>query len=314
MSVLKSLVKTYRRRYKRWPSRLAEQPWFDQPNAMQLLEQRRKTESLPDEDFEHLRHWCEHGYVVTQGSVPEPDIDEMMADIERVWTAAEPIPGLSIDSLRVHPDDSLGVPHSKLVTLDQETRERLRRGQRWRIHGFYQYSASANRIRHNLSVQRLASLILGREGQPHYTINFTFGSSQDLHQDTSVFFVWPRNFLVGSWLACEDIHPDSGPLVYYPGSHKEPLFPAFDNYPQTNLKTCPKPMMAAYNEYVETVAKNYERKVFVARKGEIFLWHGMLIHGGSAIRNPELTRRSYVTHYIPQHYNVESQMEGPFNW
>lgn len=32
----------------------------------------------------------------------------------------------------------------------------------------------------------------------------------------------PLGFLVAAWIAFEDIHPDSGPLVYYPGSHQLP--------------------------------------------------------------------------------------------
>ena len=122
------------------------------------------------------------------------------------------------------------------------------------------------------------------------------------------------NYLVGAWLACEDIHPDSGPLVYYPVSHKEEFFPSFDNYPQTNLKTCKPDMIDEYYRYLEQVAHRYERKTFIAKKGELFLWHGMLIHGGDAIRNPELTRFSYVCHYIPPGFNKESEIEGPFNW
>jgi ectoine hydroxylase-related dioxygenase (phytanoyl-CoA dioxygenase family) len=35
--------------------------------------------------------------------------------------------------------------------------------------------------------------------------------------------------MIGVWIACEDIKEDSGPLVYCPRSHREPLFPEFDN-------------------------------------------------------------------------------------
>jgi ectoine hydroxylase-related dioxygenase (phytanoyl-CoA dioxygenase family) len=163
-----------------------------------------------------------------------------------------------------------------------------------------------------MEVARICSLILGCEARPSYSINFTFGSTQTLHQDTAVFCVWPMNYLVGAWLACEDIHPDSGPLVYYPGSHRENLFPDFDNYPQTNLKTTPR--MDDYNRYLDEVSRRYERKTFIARKGEWFLWHGMMIHGGAAINNKTLTRRSYVCHYIPPGMNKEAEIVGPFNW
>jgi hypothetical protein len=40
----------------------------------------------------------------------------------------------------------------------------------------------------------------------------------------------------------------------------------------------------------------------------------MLLHGGEPIRKPELTRRSFVTHYIPEGIDVASQVTGPTNW
>jgi phytanoyl-CoA hydroxylase len=299
---------------KQWKSNPAEQPWFDQPNALELLEQRRKSESLKDREFEDLRHWVNNGYVVKQSVVPNDDIEGMLSDLDQVWTTTKPIEDLVIEDLRLRPEDPPGVRHTALVTLDQPEREQLKRQHHWRIHAFFQHSPSTGRIFRNKELIRLCSLILGRPADPWYTINFNFGSLQSLHQDTAVFFVSPRNYLVGAWLACEDVHPDSGPLVYYPGSHKETLFPRFDNYPQTNLKTCPREMIDQYNAHLDDVSCRYERKTFIAKRGEVFLWHGMMIHGGDAIQNPELTRRSYVCHYIPPGLNKESEMVGPFNW
>ena len=157
-----------------------------------------------------------------------------------------------------------------------------------------------------------SSLILGREANPFYSFNFTVGSTPKIYQDTAVFFVFPRNYLVGDWLACEDIHPDSGPLVYYSGSHKEELFASFDNYPQTNVKTCKKP--DEYDRYLDRISERYERKTFIAKKGEVFFWHGLLIHGGDAIRNPALTRLLMCAIYVPPAFNKDHEVEGPFNW
>ena len=314
MRAIRDLFKSKPVRGKRWENDPSKQPWFDQPNAIRILENRRKNEGLADRDFEDLRHWANYGYVVTQDIVPMVDVEGMLNDLDDVWTTTKPIDKLVIDDLRLRPEDPVGFPHDKLVLLDQPTKDRLKREQHWRIHAFCLYSESTRRIFQNAGLIRLCSLILGRQADPLYTINFTFGSTQSLHQDTAVFFIHPMNYIIGAWLACEDIHPDSGPLVYYPGSHKEQLFPRFDNYPQTNLKTCERPMIDEYYRYLDNVAARYERKTFIAKKGDVFLWHGMLIHGGDAIRNPELTRRSYVCHYIPPGLSKESEMAGPFNW
>jgi hypothetical protein len=311
---LRDFFKPRSKSVKRWENDPKKRPWFDHPDALSTLERRRKHEGLSDGDFEALRHWVDHGYIVTRDLVPVSDVDGMLKDLDDVWTTSTPIEGLIIDNLRLRSEDPPGLPHSKLVTVDQATKEKVKRESNWRIHEFISYSESARRIFQNAKLARLCSLILGGEARPSYTINFTFGSSQDLHQDTAVFSISPMNHIVGAWLACEDIHPDSGPLVFYPGSHKESLFPGFDNYPQTTLKTCPKEMMGEYYRHLENVARRYERKTFIAKKGEWFLWHGMIIHGGDKIQNRELTRRSYVCHYIPPGMNKELEIHGPFNW
>src|SRR5262245_53146164 len=224
---LKNFFKPRPQRGKRWKNSPADRPWFDQPSALKLLERRRKAESLSDKDFEALRHWTDHGYIVCRDLVPVEVVDGMLSDLDNVWTTTTPIEKLVIDDLRLRPEDPPGVQHSKLVTVDQPTKEKLKRENRWRIHEFISHSESEMRIFQSAEVMLLCSLILGREAKPSYTINFTFGSTQNLHQDTAVFAISPMNNIVGAWLACENIHPDSGPLVYYPGSHKENLFSGF---------------------------------------------------------------------------------------
>ena len=83
------------------------------------------------------------------------------------------------------------------------------------------------------------SFLFDRPALPHFSLTFSKGSMQALHQDTCVFHTWPFNALIGVWIALEDITVESGPLVYYPGSHREPLFSEFDNYPQTQRRTAP---------------------------------------------------------------------------
>jgi ectoine hydroxylase-related dioxygenase (phytanoyl-CoA dioxygenase family) len=62
------------------------------------------------------------------------------------------------------------------------------------------------------------------------------------------------------------------------------------------------------------VSERYERKVFLAKKGEVLLWRAMIIHGGSELANPKRTRRSFVIHYVPPGMDVSEQIVGPFNW
>ncbi|MBI3735246.1 phytanoyl-CoA dioxygenase family protein, partial [Candidatus Sumerlaeota bacterium] len=261
-----------------------------------------------------LEKWVKDGYCTISGIVSLSDIDGMMREIDEIWTSEKPIPNLHILGAQLDPGDPASLPHDQLIRLDPEKKKKLRDASPWRIHNFHLLSDYARRIHDNAELIRLNSLIFGRDAVPRATINFMYGSRQHLHQDMTVFFVHPQNFLIGAWLACEDISPESGPLVYYPGSHKEPMFEKFDNYPQTSLKTCSPEVRRDYEAYLEATAQKYERKQFLARKGDVLLWHGMLIHGGDTVRNPALTRRSYVCHYIPDGMERDKEIAGPFNW
>ena len=80
------------------------------------------------------------------------------------------------------------------------------------------------------------------------------------------------------------------------------------------MRTANKEVTQAYEEWIYDLAKKYEKKTFLAKKGDILLWHGMLIHGGDQVNRPELTRKSYVCHYIADGMNKYQEIEGPFNW
>ena len=140
------------------------------------------------------------------------------------------------------------------------------------------------------------------------------GSEQALHQDMAVFHIYPHNYLMGAWIACEDIAPESGPLVFYPGSHRAPFFPGFTDYPQTNLRTADDPMTRAYQDYVDGIARRFERREFWARKGQVLFWHGMLIHGGAAVARRGVSRKSMLLHYSVRGADVAREVQGPFNW
>jgi hypothetical protein len=126
---------------------------------------------------------------------------------------------------------------------------------------------------------------------PFQTLNFPRGSQQNTHSDTFHFNTAPVGFMCGVWIALEDIHPDSGPLQYFPGSQKLPVFSAADlDGPYS---------MAAYEAFIaRTIEKSgHKREVALIRRGQAFIWAANLFHGGSRHSDPARTRLSQVTHY-----------------
>ncbi len=131
-----------------------------------------------------------------------------------------------------------------------------------------------------------------RRAFPFQTLNFPKGSQQRTHSDTFHFNSKPGGFMCGVWVALEDIHPDSGPLQYYPGSQKLPVFTTAD-------VSKPYSAMKDYEDFIEkTVQKaGLKRETAPIRRGQAFIWAANLFHGGSPQANPDLTRLSQVTHY-----------------
>jgi ectoine hydroxylase-related dioxygenase (phytanoyl-CoA dioxygenase family) len=100
--------------------------------------------------------------------------------------------------------------------------------------------------------------------------------------------------LVVTSVCLEDVHPDAGPLTYYPGSHEIPPY----RFSNGRIAAVPQEMDAATEYALTQVAeRSLTAEEFHGHKGDVFIWHEQLYHGGRPIKDPSLTRKSLVTHY-----------------
>jgi ectoine hydroxylase-related dioxygenase (phytanoyl-CoA dioxygenase family) len=163
----------------------------------------------------------------------------------------------------------------------------------------YKHSSAINNMMRDKRLIDLLSFILGKEVVPFQTLNFIKGSGQRAHSDSIHMTTYPLGYLIAAWIALEDIHPESGPLFYYPGSHSLPylLNDDFENYSTRFLLGNKK--YADYEDVIEDILKysSFEKKIFLPKKGDVLIWHANLIHGGMPVINPSLTRKSMVIHY-----------------
>lgn len=292
-----------------------ERPWTDEEGALERIAAGRRKGSFDSELAGQLESWVRDGYVVVDGAIESGDLDEFSAGLDGLWSAALPRPGLKLYDLRESVEGPVRtLTHAQVLALPAAERQRMREASAWRTHGFHRYNLAGLRIYRNRRLRRLASAIFGCAARPFASISFLYGSRQALHQDMAVFHIYPHNFLIGAWVACEDIDPSSGPLVFLPGSHRAPPFPGFTDYPQTNLRTVDAERNAEYYRYIEGLAARYPRREFLAKRGQVLLWHGMLVHGGAPVTEPSRTRRSFVVHYHARHADRANQVLGPFNW
>jgi hypothetical protein len=173
------------------------------------------------------------------------------------------------------------------------------RAESLRLQDGWKECAAVRRLALNPRILDLLRCVYGRDPFAFQTLNFATGSEQAIHSDAVHFHSEPHGFMCGVWIPLADVSSDSGPLVYYPGSHRLPyrtaaslgLTPeqvAHEPHPQRFFEP-------AWQEDVERLC--LEAKLFLPPRGQVLIWHANLLHGGSAILNRQARRWSQVVHY-----------------
>ena len=124
---------------------------------------------------------------------------------------------------------------------------------------------------------------------------FLVGSEQDMHSD--MFYMSPvtANQMLASWIAIDDVTEECGPLFYVPGSHKLAPHRFSDGSVKAIFSEVPD-AVAATQKRMDDLGLRRER--FLAKGGDVLIWHSQLVHGGDAIRDRSAKRTAIVTHYF----------------
>ena len=259
-------------------------PWTDRHDFEHRLQVQRDIGQLDETEAELLRGWHRDGYIVLPKKMYGDLIDQLLDDYERFWR--ERPPGLTMLVQGMGPTKFPEVP----------SREELPH-RHYRVQDIQDESEAARRMILHPRIVRTLRLIFHQTPVAMQSLFFEYGSEQRIHQDFPYVSAQHVSHLVGCWMACEDVGDDNGPLFYVPGSHRLPKFDwggrslVFDNEDESKVDQ--------FSDHLEAEAEKagLERKVFHAQRGDVFLWHGALAHGGSPVNDPDATRRSLVVHY-----------------
>jgi phytanoyl-CoA dioxygenase PhyH len=252
-------------------------PWLDRADAEEQIEAGLRDGRLSAAEAEACRHWAENGYVLFERLI-DPDL------VERAWAAVEQ-----------------ALADGSITELDEKAGpEDPFPGRVLNAHVLLPEVAAV--LRHP-AILRWLQVLIGREPLPFQTIAFSKGSEQGEHGDSIHMTTHPLGYLVASWTACEDISPDSGPLIYYPGSHKLPYVLSHDvgiGPGEFKAGGYLPTYTAKYEPYMKELVRRNDLKpeLFEPRKGDVFFWHANLIHGGSPRKHLCLSRKSIVSHYF----------------
>jgi hypothetical protein len=261
--------------------------WIDREDAVARIAARHATGELADADAAALTHFADQGYVVLRPAAAVALADELVAGIDRLW--------------RERPHDlayAYDGPARRFSRADP-ARERRPRS---RIHDPHSHLDAARALYLDAELHRWIGLVLGEAPVAIQSLLFEFGSEQTIHRDPVVVPTGAPGHMVAAWMALEDISPDSGALVYVPGSHRLPYFefaPGEWQFDGSRMGGAEVEAALAFH-----AAQMRERGLaltrFTPKKGEVLLWHASLIHGGAPVTAPGSTRKSFVVHYSTQ--------------
>jgi hypothetical protein len=249
---------------------------------------------LTESEADQCRYWVDKGYIILKGAIDD-------ATLDRVWAAYEEAGSKGVIAIPPEPiSDEDRYPGR---TLDPHLK----------------VDAFCEILRHE-KLLHWTRLLMEREPKPFQTIAGHKGSQQGAHSDSIHMTTYPIGYLTAAWVAFEDIHPDCGPLEYYPGSHRLPYLFADDV--GISAEDFRSRGYAGYHERYEPrirelVKENHiEAHYFTAKKGDVLIWHANLIHGGSPRRNVQLSRHAVVCHYFVEgafaYHDLSAMESRPF--
>ena len=260
-------------------------PWLDRPDAMVEIDSKVVTGDMSVEDADTYRRWIEDGYYIARNLFSE-------AEIDNAWQAYENAVLTGVIKLDQEPagegDNLPGRnlnPHKKVAELKA-----------LQCHG---------------KLLDITDRLLGRKTVPFQTIMGHKGSNQAAHSDAIHMTTYTLGYLIAAWIAMEDLHPDSGPLEFYPGSHRRLPY-LLSNEAGIKLRGFKANYHKQYEPMIQRQIeeKKLHSKTFVAKKGDVLFWHSNLLHGGKIRSDLSKSRKALVCHYFAEKVFTYHDLSG----
>ncbi|MBI1781117.1 MAG: phytanoyl-CoA dioxygenase family protein [Sphingobacteriales bacterium] len=238
--------------------------WLDVNDSLIVAPQKASFNSFDAATQEQIKNWSKDGYLILEKLFDEATCDTIDKEVERLVKSG-----------------AVQYTHDNKVMFANKLSQPIKEAT------------------HHPVLNSLLGFLLDKEVVPFQTLNFNYGSGQKAHSDSIHMTTYPLGYLIAAWIALEDIHPDSGPLFYYPGSHKLPYLLNDDFGNISNQFSLGNKSYADYEEVTQDIIEKekLQSKIFLPKKGDVLVWHANLIHGGMPVVNPSLTRKSMVIHF-----------------
>lgn len=257
--------------------------WIDRLDFPERLRARVSKGSLSPDLAEAIQQFERDGYHILRGAASDADIDRFESALSGAFRDGH-------DTLIAQDKHATRLP--VVAGMD-------RRGIRV-VDSFVPLPAALDLF----ASPRLATFMTAIfEDRPllFQSLSFDLGSEQGLHQDTAYVVVNKPMEMLACWIALEDVAPGSGELQYMVGSHRLGDFAGFAPKKHWNSEIDGNDPHWRWFEWIseEGARRNMPVEKFMAKRGDILIWHADLAHGGSPITDLSLTRKSLVGHFCP---------------
>jgi hypothetical protein len=259
-------------------------PWIDRPHAdvdayVASLGSRPASYDLR----EQLVQWQRDGFAIFPQLIPREMIDAYRADVDELvrnrarYNTRVLLEDVGITRIRKTTEDQLEHPHARIMD-------------------FHNQSVIAKKMVLHPTIVDFLRHLFRDDVVAMQTLTFWRGSEQWTHQDAAYVVSQIPSHLAATWIALEDVHPDAGPLEYFPGSHRLPNFDFGNGMFLTPKSTRTDLDFRDYLE-AECAKAGIGMQTFCPRKGDVLFWHATLAHRGGKVNDRARTRLSLVTHY-----------------
>ena len=195
------------------------------------------------------------------------------------------------------------IPHD-LIDSYSAVREKLKDVNGWRSPTPYLFVPEIRELCLYQPLCDILESLFGERMGMNLTLTGWVSTERDWHQDDYLNPPGIMSHYCGVWFALDAISPECGPFEFVPGSHRMPLIRSdkmLALLPETGVQDA---MWPWYSERLLTPFFEHEidrRELpveqFIAKKGDILIWHSRLLHRGAPPLTPGMPRKAIISHY-----------------
>ena len=238
--------------------------WLDKSNSKDMLPGDAVYELFSEEHKAELLNWSDNGYAVLRTFFSENQINKVNTDAANFFE-------------KKNADWKDG---KKIVAAHKKV-------------------SSIKDLAENGPLKQICQMLLGQDLNLNKAFLLLEGSdikttSESIHTST-----YPEGNTIAAWVALEDIALNQGPLHFFPKSHTVQNILNFEKSVQDHGRFAGKALNKVYENRTELLIKeeHLRKEIFLAKKGDVFIWHSNLLYGEEPKLNGALSRKSMVFHY-----------------